>query len=238
MVTVFIFYDCSWLGISEQNKFLMRKFQFHKMASIIEMWQLRNFLGFQLLWRSGFQSSGLWASTSCLLPHRCDPETTQVLAGLLKHNQQRWALLLKEDPSQVTNLPGMTILIGIKGSPSELQWPKCNCSLSCIFECRQRRKLCCALAHYSDMSQMGVIREIHVRNSEWFDGISASLAEGPDCVFLFPPVGKKAFGVLNLNLFALLFLLYSWYSWIKYVDIFSFGCFSKVWKLDEVKNID
>lgn len=69
------------------------------------------------------------------------------------------------------------------------------------------------------------------------DDISAFVAEGSVCVFLLAPV-KKAFGVLSLNIFTLLFLLYSWYSWIKYVQLLSFGCFSTVWKLDEAKNMD
>lgn len=71
------------------------------------------------------------------------------------------------------------------------------------------------------------------------DGISALLAEGPVVyVFSFSSVRKKVFRVLNPNLFILLFLLYSLYLLIKYVQLFSFGIFSKGWKLDKVKNVD
>lgn len=70
------------------------------------------------------------------------------------------------------------------------------------------------------------------------DGISALLAEGPVVyVFSFSSV-RKVFRVLNPNLFILLFLLYYLYLLIKYVQLFSFGFFSKGWKLDKVKNVD
>lgn len=59
------------------------------------------------------------------------------------------------------------ILIGIKVSSFEKQWPHAIAFFPVFPEYRQRRKLCCTLACCNSVSQVGVIREVQVSNSEW-----------------------------------------------------------------------
>ena len=105
MVSAFILCDQSWLGITEQNKFLLRKCQFHHVASIMEMSPLRKLLAFQLLRRAGFQ---------CLCPqYQCTMQTASQVwlwdnIGLgwtpgAHLAQDAWPILvLKKDSSHVT----------------------------------------------------------------------------------------------------------------------------------------
>lgn len=180
---------------------------------------------------------GLCANTSYLLLHRHDLETTQALVGLLEHNQHRvhGPFCWKRTHSMSQTSQECIILMGIKMSSSELQWPNAIALFSLFLNIGREGNVAVlwhAVTLWAKWESLEKSKSVTLN-----DDISAFVAEESVCVFLLAPV-KKAFGVLSLNIFTLLFLLYSWYSWIKYVQLLSFGCFSTVWKLDEAKNMD
>lgn len=182
---------------------------------------------FQLLWRSGLQ---------CLWPLGQHILHSAPQVGPWDHRswQDSWSTTsagcMVGPPAEGWSIPCLRtsqeciILTGIKVSSSEQQWPNVIALFPVFLEYRQRRKFA-VLWHAVALSAKWELLERCKSVALNEDDISAFPAEGSVCVFLFAPVRKKAFGVLNPNLFTLLFLLYSWYSWIKYVQLFRFWVF-------------